>query len=578
MIRLQLGVVVAALLLLLAASVARCQPSLNDFMSTKALYSPAIVPIGRIDPVSQCIPRQLSMVLRHGTRAPTKTDIAAMKNLRAQILENIANVTNAPLAAAVRSWQVENGVTSDMLTPVGAEEHYRIGQRLRAKYAPLFQRPYTPARYRFRSTSVPRAARSAQSLAFGVFEKDGVVGGANGTAFLPVFVDMVARADDHLLRFFKTCPAYAAYAEQCCDGKDAMIERLIAPVAHELSQQLAGDGQPIRWQLNSTHADAIYTACQFENAEHRPPLWCPLLSRQALAAFEFVDDVMRERGGARGNPAHDCAADLVRAMRDSLVACASDDGECATPVSLWFAHAETIIPLSSALHLFETRPMLEWTDQPPSPSALSSWPVSQVSPFAANIGFVLYECANNATPDARWMVQALHNEAPIQMRNASDTVTLADWLSPQLYGDLLLVNTTERCYLPANATPSHTHVNDISSLTGTGLIVVACVAATGFVFCVIAAVCALTSRNRSIRSDKSGQFKTSYSKEKETEQLARRFSDINAPFRLRTRTATAPPPPVSLTAPPPVARGRVTDPLLSGDGNAPPTRDLMMDD
>jgi hypothetical protein len=222
MIRLQLGVVVAALLLLLAASVARCQPSLNDFMSTKALYSPAIVPIGRIDPVSQCIPRQLSMVLRHGTRAPTKTDIAAMKNLRAQILENIANVTNAPLAAAVRSWQVENGVTSDMLTPVGAEEHYRIGQRLRAKYAPLFQRPYTPARYRFRSTSVPRAARSAQSLAFGVFEKDGVVGGANGTAFLPVFVDMVARADDHLLRFFKTCPAYAAYAEQCCDGKDAI--------------------------------------------------------------------------------------------------------------------------------------------------------------------------------------------------------------------------------------------------------------------------------------------------------------------------------------------------------------------
>jgi hypothetical protein len=430
---------------------------------------------------------------------------------------------------------------------------------LRAKYAPLFARPYTPARYRFRSTAVARAARSAQALAYGVFEKDGIVGGTNGTAFMPVFVDMVSAADDHLLRFFKLCPAYASYADRCCDGKDAFVERVIAPVAHELSQVFAGNGQPIRWHLNSTHADAIYTACQFENAARQPPLWCPLLSRQAIAAFEFVDDTMRERGGARGNPAHDCAADLVRAMRDSMLACANDASECATPVSLWFAHAETIIPLSSALRLFESRPMLDWTDEPPPPSELSSWPVSRVSPFAANIGFVLYECANNATPDARWMVQALHNEAPVQMRNANDTVTLADWLSPAMYGELLAVNTTERCYLPSNSTAPHAHVNDVSSLTGTGLIVVACVAAAGFVLCVSAAVCALTSRNRSIRSDKSGQFKTSYSKEKETEQLARRFSDINAPFRLRTRTATAPPPPVP----------RATDPLLDNNPNRP---------
>jgi hypothetical protein len=432
---------------------------------------------------------------------------------------------------------------------------------------------------------VSRAARSAQALAFGLFEKDGVVGGANGTAFMPVFVDMVAAADDHLLRFFKLCPAYAAYADRCCDGKDAFVERVIGPVARELSQLLAGAGQPIRSPLNTTHADAIYTACQFENAAHQPPLWCPLLSRQALAAFEFVDDTMRERGGARGNPAHDCAADLVRAMRDAMLACVGDAAECATPVSLWFAHAETIIPLSSALRLFEARPMLEWTDEPPPPSELSSWPVSRVSPFAANIGFVLYECANNATPDARWMVQALHNEAPVQMRNASDTVTLADWLSPALYGDLLAVNTTERCYLtPSNSSaPPHAHVNDVSSLTGTGLIVVACVAAGGFVLCVVAAICALTSRNRSIRSDKSGQFKTSYSKERETEQLARRFSDINAPFRLRTRTATAPPPPpVSHAAPVPAARGRVTDPLLDNSERSStasaPARDLLMDD
>lgn len=525
------------LCLIVFASFAFAQLNLNDFMSTKALYQPASVPIDYIDPVSQCTPRHLSILFRHGARAPTKSDISTLNALRDDIHAHSDNITNTKLAASLLAWQHKYSMDqASMLTPIGANEHYRIGQRLRAKFPSLFELPYSPTRYRFRSTSVSRAARSAQALAFGVFEHDGIVGGSNNSAFLPVFVDMVAAADDHLLRFFKLCPAYAAYADRCCEGKDAFVQRVIDPVARELSQLLAGDGMPIRWNLTAKHADAIYTACQFEHSAGEPPLWCPLLSPSALAAFEFVDDTERERGGARGNPAHDCAADLVRAMRDSLVACANDtSARCDTPVSLWFAHAETVIPLSSALGLFESRPMLDWDGQVPPPTQLSSWPVSRVSPFAANIGFVLYECANNATPDARWMVQALHNEAPIQMRNASDTVTLADWLSPKIYGDLLAVNTTERCYLASDTVPPHTHA-DVSSLTGTGLIVVACVASAGLVICVIAAVCALTARNRSIRSDKSGQFKTSYSKERETEQLARRFSDINAPFRLRTRT------------------------------------------
>jgi hypothetical protein len=108
-------IVVAALLLL--AHLTRCQPSLNDFMSTKALYTPAAIPIGRIDPVAQCTPRQLAMVLRHGARAPTKTDIVAMNALRDDILAHFS--ANATLAAAVRAWQVLNGSASDaaMLTP-----------------------------------------------------------------------------------------------------------------------------------------------------------------------------------------------------------------------------------------------------------------------------------------------------------------------------------------------------------------------------------------------------------------------------------------------------------------------------
>lgn len=499
--------------------------SLNDFMSTKALYSP--LPAAPAPPA--CEARALTMVLRHGARNPSRTDLDLLTELQADLAA--APLGNATLRAELQRWRVPwPRDEAGLLTDVGADEHYRIGVRLRQRFAGLFQRPYTPKRYRFSSTQISRAARSAQALAFGMFEGDGIVGGPANRSFLPVFVESVAAKDDFLLRFFKLCPAYARFEEQCCDGKAAFLDRVLAPLAAELSRTLA----PINASVDDVLA--VYTACQFEHASRAPPLFCPLLSPAALAALEFVDDVERERAGARGNPTHDCAADLVRAMRDTLLACANANGTCDTRVALWFAHAETIIPLSSALRLFETRPLLHWNASVPPPTELSSWPVSRVSPFAANVGFVLYECANNATPDARWMVQALHNEGAIAMPGGNDTVPLAQWLSPAMYGNLLAVNTTTLCYAkPADNSSRHDRNTDDDVLDATGVVVVSCVAAAGLVICSAAAYCATSARNRSIRSEKSGKFQTSYSSEKEAAALSSRFLDINAPQSVRRR-------------------------------------------
>ncbi len=500
-----------------------CGLDLNDFLSTKALYRPR--PAGA--PVAaECEARSLALVLRHGARNPSKSDIALLTQLQADVAAGAP-----PSRGDLRAWRVPyERDAAGLLTDVGANEHYRIGQRLRARFPALFARPYTPARYRFTSTQVSRAARSALSLAFGMFENDGIVGGPANRNYLPFFVESTPNADDMLLRFFKLCPAFAHFEAQCCDGKDAFLDRVLAPVAAELSLALAP------WNVSTAHVRAFYTACQFEHATGAPPLFCPLLSPTALAALEFIDDVERERAGARGNPTHDCAADLVRAMRDTLVACANANGTCDTPVALWFAHAETIIPLSSALRLFETRSLLHWNASVPPPSELSSWPVSHVAPFAANIGFVLYECANNATPDARWMVQALHNEGAIAMPGGNETVPLAQWLSPAMYGNLLAVNTTTLCYAkPADNSSRPGRGADEDVLDATGVVVVSCVAAAGLFICSAAAYCATSARNRSIRSEKSGKFQTSYSSEKEAAALSSRFLDINAPHSVRRR-------------------------------------------
>jgi multiple inositol-polyphosphate phosphatase/2,3-bisphosphoglycerate 3-phosphatase len=514
--------------------------SLNDFMGTKALYAPRLSASSNSLPSSQqCVAKSLALVLRHGARHPSQSDLARLVQLQSDLRG--ARIGDAALNASLHAWSVPYGADdAGLLTTLGADEHYRIGVRLRARYPSLFARPYTPSRYRFVSTRVSRAARSAQSLAFGLFEKDGIVGGPLNNTYLPVFVEMVAADSDFLLRFFKLCPAYAHYEARCCDGKDAFMQRTLAPVAAQLSQRLAGDsGAAVGWNVTIDQVRAIYTACQFENSfGDQAPLFCPLLSKEALAALEFIGDVERERAGARGNPAHDCAADLVRAMRDSMQACANGNGSCATPVSLWFAHAETIIPLSSALRLYEAQPLLSWNATPPPPSELSSWPLSQVSPFAANIGFMLYECAQNATPDGRWLVQAIANEGPVAMPGGNDTVTLEQWLSPALYGKLLAVNSTQLCYSTGNATANSTasnadRANDV--LSPTDVIVVACVAALGLFVCSLSAYCATAARNRSIRSERQGKFQTTYSAEKEAAALSNRFLDISATQVIRKR-------------------------------------------
>ncbi len=82
-----------------------------------------------------------------------------------------------------------------------------------------------------------------------------------------------------------------------------------------------------------------------------------------------------------------------------------------------FAHAETIIPFISLLGLYTDSQPLQY-NSPPNFIASRNWNASWISPFAANVMFVLYECEKNG--DTRYYVKTLHNERELVVPGCDD--------------------------------------------------------------------------------------------------------------------------------------------------------------
>merc|ERR1711879_470758 len=78
-----------------------------------------------------------------------------------------------------------------------------------------------------------------------------------------------------------------------------------------------------------------------------------------------------------------------------------------------FAHAETIMPLVSILGLYKdsTPLMADWTEEQ---QENRQWKTSIISPFAANVQFILYECSGD------FMVKVLVNEVEQVLPGCTD--------------------------------------------------------------------------------------------------------------------------------------------------------------
>ncbi len=169
-----------------------------------------------------CVPIQVNMVVRHGTRYPSRKDIENASDL----MERIAGKITNPKFQPINEWTVPVGVDkARALTPRGEEELCDIGQRVLNGMPHLFD-DVKDNFLLFQSSNRERAIQSAKAFQTGFLQ--------NRTLNIDI--------RDDLMRYYDNCPRHTHEVEE---NKDASNEfhkfkrgLEIQSVAKSLAQKL----------------------------------------------------------------------------------------------------------------------------------------------------------------------------------------------------------------------------------------------------------------------------------------------------------------------------------------------------
>ncbi|KAK7818814.1 multiple inositol polyphosphate phosphatase 1 [Quercus suber] len=298
----------------------------------------------------------------------------------------------------------------------GEEELYALGIRIREKFPDLFNEEYHPDVYTIRATQVPRASASAVAFGMGLFIGTGSLGPGRHRAFA---VTGESRASDLLLRFYESCENYKDFRkkQEPAVGKDK------EPILDKITSSLVS-----RYMLNFTRQDtsSLWFLCKQEaSLLDITDQACSLFTPSEISLLEWTDDlelfILKGYGNSlnykMGVP---LLQDVLQAMEQAIKA----QEEKHAPGSyekarLRFAHAETVVPFSCLLGLFQEGSGFQQIqeekslERPPKPPQQRNWRGSVVAPFAGNNMLVLYSCQANSS--SKYFVQVLHNEDPIPL-------------------------------------------------------------------------------------------------------------------------------------------------------------------
>lgn len=409
-----------------------------------------------------CHPIHINLVARHGTRAPTTKRLKVIEEVAAKLragAERLAaqgrlGALQGGPAAWLEGWrspwhgQAEGGE----LLPAGEEELFFLAERLRAKCPELFSGEYHAATYPIFATQVPRASASAVAFGMGLFRGNGTLGEGRHRAFSVV---TESKEVDVHLRFHDVCIAYKQ--------RKRLHKRMLAEQQRSRYEEVAA-GVEARYSLALDADDVanLWVLCKYQAAVLRQTQEaCALFSERDVELLEWLDDVeMFQTKGYGDTINYRMGAHLLRDVVDAMHAAvgrseeaAGREGELAPErARLRVAHAETVIPFTCLLGLFQEAESLKVSPQPevgyqqavankgrhtcargdlacqsierlkkelpfpnpPPPPQRRAWRGSQVAPFGANTALVLFSCPLRTGGD-NYSVLALHNEKAMVM-------------------------------------------------------------------------------------------------------------------------------------------------------------------
>ena len=258
-----------------------------------------------------------------------------------------------------------------------------------------------------------------------------------------------------LTDFHTLCEGYLAEQGVSLD-KPALYEQLLKSEALQAMRTSISARLGLGSNLSSSQVKMLFRGCAFGHAIHSDSAWCAAFSKQELRLIELLEDVDDFLGDAYGRDMNQKAPcpvveDLVRRL-EHAVAQEASGGTQQERAFLRFSHAGALKQLVSFLGLFDQLdtglPSTSACEREEWDSRSRDWRSSLISPFSANMQFILHKCSRRSEEDAGsgidYRLLTLLQEAPVTVRGCdSEFCPLHQFLSQ--YRSALQCNLKKIC-------------------------------------------------------------------------------------------------------------------------------------
>ncbi|KAM6442632.1 multiple inositol polyphosphate phosphatase 1 [Liasis olivaceus] len=372
-------------------------------------------------PPASCTPLQLSAVVRHGTRFPTRRQVEKLGRLHG-LLRGGGGEGCCATAERLARWSMwyPPDVDGD-LAPKGQRDMRMLARRLAARFPSLLA---PGRRLAFASSSKHRCLDSSAAFRKGL--REALYGprsddGRNAT-MMETF-----EINDKLMRFFDHCEKFVRDIENndtALHEVDAFKEgpemkKIVNKTAHTLCL-------PFK-DLNADLVQVAFFTCSFGlSIKNISSPWCSLFNKEDAKVLEYLNDLKQYWKRAYGyniNSRSSCILfqDIFKHL-DQAVTESKRSKPISSPVIIQFGHAETLQPLLTLMGYFKDKVPLNASNY--SSHLNRKFRTGRIVPYAANLLFVLYHCDQARSPEEEYKVQILLNEKLLPFTYSGKTVSL----------------------------------------------------------------------------------------------------------------------------------------------------------
>ncbi|CAC5377471.1 MINPP1 [Mytilus coruscus] len=345
-----------------------------------------------------CNAVQFNYLSRHGARMPATDDFVNFDQLKTKIIEHSANIMRYPF---IKNWQDYRPKTHAHVEDLGRWELHYLGNFYGSGLYDLFHGNISPATIKL-TASQKRRTKTSSIEFYKAFSKR-VTGKALN--------DIHPVVNNTMLRYWDNCPNYdltilknkTQMQQQYAFQNSSYFQNVIKSVTEKLGMNVS---------LTLDDVKAIFLICATDLAVRNNTDWCSLQTDAEREIINYESDIEDYYSIFYG---HTLIKELTCPLWQDLFASMEDAinkrklGETYVHGNLRFGHADTMDTFYSALGLYHDGQPLRADNFGAMKNRMFYG--SKITPFSANIAFILYNCGGNGKEN--YLLKMMVNNLPV---------------------------------------------------------------------------------------------------------------------------------------------------------------------